>query len=80
MPQDSNHIDAAIADLEAWRDQIATAIDTLRHFGTKGGSVPSSAPPNQGRCIANGELRTDSFFQMTVPLWKSILDTQSCMA
>ena len=67
MPQESNHIDAAIADLEAWRDQIATAIDTLRHFGTKGGSIPSSAPPSNGRSVPDGELRPDAFFQMTVP-------------
>jgi hypothetical protein len=65
MNQEVSHIDAAIADLEAWREQISVAIETLRHFGAKGLALPST-PPNAGR-IVNGDIPGDAFFQMTVP-------------
>lgn len=64
MAQEANHIDAAIADLEAWRDQINVAIQTLQHFRDKGLSLPSSAPPGN---VRNGQIASDAFFQMTVP-------------
>jgi hypothetical protein len=64
MPQDTNHIQQTIADLEAWRAQIDVAIQALRALDSKGPILPSSGPPRVG---ANGEVQSDSFFQMTVP-------------
>ncbi len=59
-----NHIKQAIADLEAWRNRIEAAIVTLRALDGNGPTLPTSGPPRIGN---NGEVQTDSFFQMTVP-------------
>lgn len=66
MTEESNHIEAAISDLEAWRDQIDTAIQTLQHLRSQGAALPST-PPVGGRISSNGEMSHDTFFQMTVP-------------
>jgi len=66
MSQEPTHIELVIADLEAWRDQIDLAIQTLRHFGAKGPALPSSAPPGTSRANGN-EIPNDAFFQMTLP-------------
>ncbi len=68
MSQEPSHIDAAIADLEGWRERISTAIETLRHLQSQGGALPSvPATVGAGRASLNGEIPHDAFFQMTVP-------------
>jgi hypothetical protein len=68
MSQELSHIDAAIADLEAWRERIEAAIQTLRQFAQGSGGVPSSPPPpGSGRPAHKAELAHDTFFQMTIP-------------
>jgi hypothetical protein len=67
MSQEPSHIDAAIADLEAWLERISTAIETLRHLQSQGGALPGvPAPVGAGRVSLNGEISHDAFFQMTV--------------
>jgi len=65
MAQELNHIDAAISDLEAWRDRIQSSIDTLRHLRSQGAELPSTPPP--GMRSASDEIAHDAFFQMSIP-------------
>lgn len=67
MSQEPNHIDAAIADLEAWRDRINASIETLKHLRTQGSSLPSAPPPGGGKVAQGPEITHDAFFQMTIP-------------
>jgi hypothetical protein len=68
MDQEPNHIDAAIADLEAWHERIAGAIETLRYLRAQGGALPAGVPlPSAGRTMSPPEIPHDAFFQMTVP-------------
>jgi len=68
MSPETNHIDAAIADLEGWVERISTAIETLKMFRTGGGALPAGMPASPAtRPPASGEIRHDTFFQMTVP-------------
>ncbi len=68
MSPETNHIDAAIADLEGWVERIATAIETLKMFRAGGGALPAGVPLSPTtRPAASGEIRHDTFFQMTVP-------------
>ena len=70
MGPESNHIEAAIADLEGWKDRIDTAIETLKMFRAGGGALPGVAPSMAGTSrapAASGEIHHDTFFQMSVP-------------
>jgi hypothetical protein len=60
-----SHIEAAIADLQAWQERITAAIETLMLFRTQGGALPSMAPPTSRG--TSSEIAHDAFFQMTVP-------------
>jgi hypothetical protein len=65
---ETNHIDAAIADLEGWIERISTAVETLKMFRAGGGALPAGVPLSPTtRQPASGEIRHDTFFQMTVP-------------
>ena len=67
MSQEANHIDAAIADLEAWRDRINASIETLKHLRAQGSAPPSTPPPGNARHAQGSEITHDAFFQMTIP-------------
>jgi hypothetical protein len=67
MAQEPNHIDAVIADLEAWQARIATAIETLRYFQAQGGALPAGVPSPAAIRAAEVDIPHDTFFQMTVP-------------
>jgi len=68
MAQETTHVEAVIADLEAWRDRIGGAIETLRHLQSSGGGLPAGAPsPTVGRPLSPTDIPHDAFFQMTVP-------------
>jgi hypothetical protein len=68
MSQEPNHIDAVIADLEAWRGRIADAIETLQYLQTQGGGLPTGVPSSTGaRTLSRSDIPHDAFFQMTVP-------------
>jgi hypothetical protein len=67
MGQEPNHIDAAIADLEAWRERIQTTIDTLRHFRSQGPELPASVPPGARTASGGSDIAHDTFFQMSIP-------------
>lgn len=66
MADEKDHISAAIADLQAWQDQIAGAIQTLQLFMERGPMIPVSAPPGAPH-HTGGHITGDAFFQMTVP-------------
>lgn len=68
MSPEINHIDAAIADLEAWKERISAAIEMLKMLGSGGGALPGVASSAGGtRPASSGEIQHDTFFQMSVP-------------
>src|ERR1700677_3386232 len=62
----TNHIDASIADLEALQDQIVSAISTLKYVRSLGGVLPAIGS-FAAKAPTASELAHDTFFQMTVP-------------
>ncbi len=63
-------MDAAIAELEGWKERISTAIETLKALRVQSGALPAGPPPgNPGRAGAAtiSDIAHDAFFQMTVP-------------
>lgn len=70
MAQELTHMDAAIAELEGWKERISTAIETMKALSAQGGALPAGPPPgNPARAgVATiNDIPHDAFFQMTVP-------------
>ena len=67
MSEELDHIDASIAGLEAWRDQIDAAIETLRHLKAHGISLPAGPGHAKTPAATSGKIEHDTFFQMTIP-------------
>jgi hypothetical protein len=68
VAEQTNHIDAAIADLQAWMERISMAIETLRTLRAHGDALPTGLPvPGGGVSTKTGDIPHDAFFQMTVP-------------
>lgn len=70
MAQEPTHMDAAIAELEGWKERISTAIETMKALSAQAGALPAGPPPGNparaGDATIN-DIPHDAFFQMTVP-------------